>query len=50
MAANAATGITVNMTPSHPGDYIRSEIIEELDFSVTAELCTEEIFCDHVSR
>ena len=31
----AATGITVNMTPSHPGDFIRSEIIEELDLSVT---------------
>ena len=24
-----ATGITVNMTPSHPGNFIRSEIIEE---------------------
>ena len=23
------------MTPSHPGDFIRSEIIEELDLSVT---------------
>lgn len=30
-----ATGITVKMTPSHPGDFIRSEIIEELDLSVT---------------
>ena len=29
------TGITVKMTPSHPGDFIRSEIIEELDLSVT---------------
>ena len=28
-------GITVKMTPSHPGDFIRSEIIEELDLSVT---------------
>ena len=25
----AANGINVNMTPSHPGDFIRSEIIEE---------------------
>ena len=25
----------MNMTPSHPGDFIRSEIIEELDLSVT---------------
>ncbi|MXW04371.1 MAG: HigA family addiction module antidote protein [Gemmatimonadetes bacterium] len=31
----AATGINVKMTPSHPGDFIRSEIIEELDLSVT---------------
>ena len=31
----AGTGITVNMTPSHPGDYIREEILEELDLSVT---------------
>ena len=30
-----SSGITVNMTPSHPGDFIRSEIIEELDLSVT---------------
>ena len=30
-----ATGINVEMTPSHPGDFIRSEIIEELDLSVT---------------
>ena len=29
------TKTTVNMTPSHPGDFIRSEIIEELDHSVT---------------
>lgn len=29
------TAITVNMTPSHPGDFIRSEIIEELGLSVT---------------
>ena len=31
----ADTGITVNMTPSHPGDFIRTEIIDELDLSVT---------------
>ena len=28
-------GIKVNMTPSHPGDFIRTEIIEELDLNVT---------------
>ena len=32
----AAHGIKVNMTPSHPGDFIRTEIIEELRLSVTA--------------
>ena len=26
----AAEGIKVNMTPSHPGEFIRTEIIEEL--------------------
>ena len=26
----AAVGIQVNMTPPHPGDFIRAEIIEEL--------------------
>ena len=31
----AAIGINVKMTPSHPGDFIRSEIIEEFDLSVT---------------
>ncbi len=31
----AGTRITVNLTPSHPGDFIRSVIIEELDLSVT---------------
>ena len=25
----------MNMTPSHPGEFIRAEIIEELDLSVT---------------
>ena len=29
------SGIEVNMTPSHPGDFIRTEIIEELGLSVT---------------
>ena len=24
------TGMKVNMTPSHPGDFIRTEIVEEL--------------------
>ena len=28
-------GIKVNMTPSHPGDFIRTEIIDELGLSVT---------------
>ena len=28
-------GIKVNMTPSHPGDFIRKEVIEELGLSVT---------------
>ena len=28
-------GIEVNMTPSHPGDFIRTEVIEELGLSVT---------------
>ena len=31
----AADGIKVNMTPSHPGDFIRTEVIEELRLSVT---------------
>ena len=31
----ATDGITVNMTPSHPGDFIRTEVIEELGLSVT---------------
>ena len=26
----------VNMTPSHPGDFIRTEVIEELGLNVTA--------------
>ena len=31
----SAEGIRVNMTPPHPGDFIRTEIIEELGLSVT---------------
>ena len=31
----ATDGIKVNMTPSHPGDFIRTEIIEELGLDVT---------------
>ena len=30
-----AEGIRVNMTPSHPGDFIRAEIVEELGLTVT---------------
>ncbi len=32
----AKSGVEVNMTPSHPGDFIRTEIVEELGLSVTA--------------
>ena len=28
-------GIKITMTPSHPGDFIRTEIVEELGLSVT---------------
>lgn len=31
----ATDGIKVNMTPSHPGDFIRTEIVEELGLNVT---------------
>lgn len=31
----AATGIEINMTPSHPGDFIREEIIEEFGLTIT---------------
>ena len=31
----AASSIEVKMTPSHPGDFIRAEIIEEFGLSVT---------------
>ena len=27
--------ITVNMTPAHPGDFLRTEVIEELGLNVT---------------
>ena len=30
-----AAGVEVKMTPSHPGDFVRTEIIEELGLSVT---------------
>ena len=28
-------GIRANMTPSHPGDFIRTEVLEELGLTVT---------------
>jgi len=28
-------GLTVNMTPAHPGDFVRTEVIDELGLSVT---------------
>ena len=31
----ATNGIKVNMTPSHPGDFIRTEVIEGLELNVT---------------
>ena len=31
----AVEGIRVNMTPSHPGDFIRAEVVEELGLNVT---------------
>ena len=31
----AGSGIKVNMTPSHPGEFIRAEIIEELGLTVS---------------
>lgn len=31
----AIKGIRVNMTPSHPGDFIRTEVIEDLGLSIT---------------
>ncbi len=41
MAAESSLGSkTVNMTPSHPGDFIRTEIVEELGLTIarTAEI------------
>ena len=32
----AANGIIVNMTPSHPGDFIRAEVLEALGLNVTS--------------
>ncbi len=31
----AAQNIEVNITPSHPGDFVRTEIVEELGLTVT---------------
>ncbi len=31
----AANGVKIGMTPSHPGDFIRTEVIEDLGLSVT---------------
>ena len=31
----SADGIKVNMTPSHPGDFIRTEVVEDLGLNVT---------------
>ena len=31
----SAIGIQVNMTPSHPGDFIRAEVIDELGLNVS---------------
>ena len=31
----AAQNIKINMTPSHPGDFVRTEIVEELGLTVT---------------
>ena len=31
----ATNGIRVNMTPSHPGDFIRTEVIKDLGLNVT---------------
>ena len=28
-------GIEINMTPSHPGEFVRTEVVEELGLSVT---------------
>ena len=31
----AAKNTKITMTPSHPGDFVRTEIVEELDLTVT---------------
>ena len=31
----ATVGIQVNMTAAHPGDFIRTEVMEELELNVT---------------
>ena len=31
----ATNGIIVNMTPSHPGDFVRAEVLEALGLNVT---------------
>ena len=31
----ADNGIRLNMTPPHPGDFIRTEVIEELGLTIT---------------
>ena len=31
----ADNGINITMTPSHPGDFVRTEIVEELGLSIT---------------
>ena len=31
----ATNGMKVNMTPSHPGEFIRTEVIEDLGLNVT---------------
>ncbi len=30
-----ANGVKVNMAPSHPGDFVRTEVVEELGLTVT---------------
>ena len=33
----AINRIKVNMTPSHPGDFIRTDVIEELGLTITRQ-------------
>ena len=35
-ATKAGEAIQVRMTPSHPGDFIRTEVVDELGLSVTS--------------